>query len=50
LDGLFWDVQAQRYGRRAAEDGRDAKLVDIARQERWIIEGVYYTWLKPVFE
>ncbi|MDF0667016.1 MAG: hypothetical protein P0119_13205 [Nitrospira sp.] len=50
LDGLFWDVRAQRYGRRAAEDERDAKLADIARQERWVIEGIYHTWLKPVFE
>ncbi|MBX3331236.1 MAG: hypothetical protein KF722_12585 [Nitrospira sp.] len=50
LDGLFWDVHAQRYGRRAAEDGRDAKLADIARQERWVVEGVYYAWLKPIFE
>ncbi|WP_139077457.1 P-loop NTPase family protein [Candidatus Nitrospira nitrificans] len=50
LDGLFWDVQADRYGRRAAEDGRDTKLAGIARQEQWIVEGVYYTWLKPVFE
>lgn len=50
LDGLFWDMQAQRYGRRAAEDGRDAKLAGIAQQERWIVEGVYYTWLKPVLE
>lgn len=41
LDGLFWDMQAQRYGRRAGEDGRDAPLAGIAQQERWIVEGVY---------
>lgn len=50
LDELFWDAHAQRYGVRAAEDERNAKLADIARQERWIVEGVYYAWLTPVFQ
>jgi adenylate kinase family enzyme len=50
LDDLFWDSTAQVYGVRALDADRDAKLIGIVRKTRWIIEGVYYRWLKPSFE
>jgi adenylate kinase family enzyme len=50
LDDLFWDHAAQSYGVRASEGDRDARLMAIAREDTWILEGVYYRWLKPSFE
>jgi adenylate kinase family enzyme len=50
LDDLFWDRAAQTYGIRASQADRDARLAEITRQDGWIIEGVYYHWLKPSFE
>lgn len=50
LDDLFWDRAAQSYGVRASEVDRDTRLVAITRQDMWVIEGVYYRWLKPSFE
>jgi adenylate kinase family enzyme len=50
LDELFWDRAAQSYGIRASQADRDARLVEITRQDAWVIEGVYYHWLKPSFE
>ena len=50
LDDLLWDSAAQNYGVRAPEVVRDARLVAIIEEEVWIIEGVYYRWLKPSFE
>jgi adenylate kinase family enzyme len=50
LDDLFWDRAAQSYGVRASEVDRDARLMAITQQDAWVIEGVYYRWLKPSFE
>lgn len=50
LDDLFWDSAAQSYGVRASEVERDARLAAITQEEAWVIEGVYYRWLKPSFE
>jgi adenylate kinase family enzyme len=50
LDDLFWDREAQSYGVRASEVDRDARLVAITQEDAWVIEGVYYRWLKPSFE
>ena len=50
LDDLFWDSAAQSYGVRASDADRDAKLMAITDEAAWIIEGVYYRWLKPSFE
>jgi adenylate kinase family enzyme len=50
LDDLFWDRAAQSYGVRASQVDRDARLVKVTRQDAWVIEGVYYHWLKPSFE
>lgn len=50
LDDLFWDRAAQKYGMRASEIDRDARLLAITKEDAWVIEGVYYRWLKPSFE
>ena len=50
LDYLFWDRSAQRYGIRAPDADRDAGLAAITQESSWIIEGVYYRWLRPSFE
>ena len=50
LDELFWDQAAPRYGVRAETVERDAKLLAITQEQQWIIEGVYYGWLRPSFE
>jgi adenylate kinase family enzyme len=50
LDDLFWDSAAQCYGVRASDAERDIKLMSITGKDRWIIEGVYYRWLRPSFE
>ena len=50
LDELFWDRAAPRYGVRAETVERDARLLAITQEKQWIIEGVYYGWLRPSFE
>src|SRR5688572_14732513 len=50
LDDLFWDSAAQSYGVRASDADRDAKLMSITDEAAWIIEGVYYRWLRLSFE
>jgi adenylate kinase family enzyme len=50
LDDLFWDRAAQSYGVRASDPERDARLVAITQEDAWVIEGVYYRWLRPSFE
>ena len=50
LDDWFWDNEAQSYGMRASDTERDAKLMSITAENTWIIEGVYYRWLRLSFE
>lgn len=50
LDDLFWDRAARSYGVRASEVDRDTRLAAITQQDAWVIEGVYYRWLRPSFE
>ena len=50
LDDLFWDSAAQSYGVRASDADRDAKLMSITAEDTWIVESVYYRWLRPSFE
>ena len=50
LDELFWNRAAPRYGVRTETVERDARLLAITQEEAWIIEGVYYGWLRPSFE
>jgi adenylate kinase family enzyme len=50
LDDLFWDKADPGYSRKADPVVRDAMLGDILRSERWIIEGVYLSWVEASFK
>ena len=49
LDDIFWDRSRTDAYVRANEKTRDAKLAKVLEQDNWIIEGVYYKWLKSAF-
>jgi adenylate kinase family enzyme len=49
LDTIFWDKTDSGYDRKADPSVRDAMLADILRGERWIIEGVYLSWVEASF-
>ncbi len=49
LDQLFWDSSSDHYGVRTPEDTRDNKLRDILQKDKWILEGVYHSWLYDSF-
>ena len=50
LDNIFWDNEALSYGTKMPVDKRTEKLNKILEQNNWIIEGVFYAWLKDSFE
>ncbi|WP_268258042.1 P-loop NTPase family protein [Bacillus andreraoultii] len=50
LDDIFWDNQAEEYGIKTPELERDNKLKKLVEQPSWIIEGVYFKWVKPSFK
>lgn len=49
LDKVFWDSNSDSYGVRTPDDIRNNKLQEILQNEKWIIEGVYYSWLFSSF-
>jgi adenylate kinase family enzyme len=49
LDDLFWDRKAGAYGVRADPQQRDQALALLVRQDAWVIEGAYHTWVTPSF-
>ena len=49
LDDIFWDKNADHYGVKAPVKKRDAELKKILCNRSWIIEGVYYSWLRESF-
>jgi adenylate kinase family enzyme len=50
LDDVFWDNNTAGYGVKTEEDKRDKLLNDAIKNHSWIIEGVYYSWLRNAFE
>lgn len=50
LDDLFWDSSKGGYGVKTPVEKRNQLLNDILKQENWIIEGAYYSWLPESFE
>jgi adenylate kinase family enzyme len=50
LDDIFWDKDAHHYGVKASPKKRNSALAKILSSRSWIIEGVYYSWLKDSFE
>lgn len=50
LDDIFWDNSSDSYGTKAPLDERLKKLNKILDEnDNWVIEGVYYEWLKDSF-
>jgi adenylate kinase family enzyme len=49
LDDLVWDNKVKSYGKKAPEKIRDKKLKTILKRRSWIIEGVYFKWLRSSF-
>lgn len=50
LDDIFWDQDSLKYGVRAPSEVRDQRLSEITTQDSWVIEGVFFEWLRPSFE
>ena len=50
LDEIQWDNQAEGYGIKMPYEKRDALLQEILSKDDWIIEGVYYAWVRQSFE
>jgi adenylate kinase family enzyme len=50
LDNIFWDNTDKSYNLKAIPEVRDKRLEEILLTESWIIEGVYYQWLKESFQ
>jgi adenylate kinase family enzyme len=50
LDDLFWDNTSAAYNTRRDPARRDQMLLQVLQQQRWIVEGVYHTWVTPSFE
>jgi adenylate kinase family enzyme len=50
LDNIFWDNTDKSYNQKAIPEVRDQKLKEILLKESWIIEGVYFQWLKESFQ
>lgn len=49
LDRLFWDKTDTGYDRKTDPSVRDRMLGEILRGQRWIVEGVYLSWVGPSF-
>ncbi len=50
LDDIFWDNTDKRYNQRVRPEIREQRLKEILLKDSWIIEGVYFEWLKESFE
>lgn len=50
LDNIFWDNSSDSYGRKTPIEEREKKLNKVLKDDNWVIEGVYYEWLKDSFK
>jgi adenylate kinase family enzyme len=50
LDDIFWHEKDIDYTKVMPEKERDAKLKNIIKQKKWIIEGSYGSWTDPSFK
>jgi len=50
LDNIFWDKSVNKYGIKNSKDKRQAELNKILNKKQYILEGVYYFWLKDSFK
>lgn len=49
LDNIYWDHMSNTYGIKMSVENRTQKLNDILKNNDWIIEGVFYDWLRDSF-
>lgn len=49
LDHLFWDHDSEYFGSQTLPAIRQEKLGKILAEQKWVIEGVYYSWLEDSF-
>lgn len=49
LDNIFWDNESEYFGSQTPAVKRAEILRNVLVQEKWIIEGVYYSWLEESF-
>lgn len=49
LDHIFWDNESEYFGSQTPAAKRTEKLANVFAREKWIIEGVYYSWLEESF-
>lgn len=49
LDDIFWDNSLNSFGIKADTKTREMNLRKILLNDYWVIEGVYYAWLKESF-
>ena len=50
LDDIFWHKADIDYTKTIPEKARDAKLKNIIKQKKWIIEGSFGSWTDPSFK
>jgi len=50
LDNIFWDNNSDTYGTKTSYEKREKKLNQILKMDKYIIEGVYYSWLIKSFK
>ncbi len=50
LDDIFWDNGNNKYGIITNEIIRNDKLKSLLKNNKWIIEGTYFEWVKESFE
>ena len=50
LDNIFWKNTNSGYGLKKDKIKRNEELSHILNKDKYIIEGVYYSWLKKSFE
>lgn len=50
LDDIQWDNTTNSYGVKMPVDKREALFEEILKNDSWIIEGVYYSWVGRSFK
>lgn len=50
LDDIFWDSNAEYYGIKNNPEKRNLQLAEFLKNKQYVVEGVYYEWLKPSFD
>lgn len=49
LDSIFWDQDSEYFGSQTPPVKRVEMLKKVLSEDKWIIEGVYYSWLEESF-